>query len=329
MLKKLACLLAALSLLCGGAMAESYIGVIAARTVDYVTLEADATLTRVTASPGDVVAAGDALAELATRRVYAADDGTVARVLAEAGDAVSGAVLEISPVQRYEIRCTVDSAYKSSAARKVRAGETVYIKCTADGSHRGTGIVTQISGAEYTVLTTGGELLTGEAVYLYRNADFTAKRRVGIGTVLAAATVSYEAEGTLVRLDVVEGEYVQRGELLYEYSAGEETALLAPAEGIVTEAAGQGATLKRGEQAFAIARLDSLCVEAQVSELTAGSVAPGDIARLIPAGAPEETPLMGRVVSVAGRAGEDGLYTVRIACDDLPPRLGMTVEVEL
>lgn len=329
MIKRILAAMAALVMLFSNALAERLSGVIAARESVRVTLSAQGTLERVPVKPGDMVAKGALLAELATDRTFSIEDGVVARTLAEAGDTVNGTVLEIAPLNRYTIYCTVDSAYGSSTAKLVHAGEAVYIKCTANGTHRGTGVVTQVDGGEYRVTATGGVLLVGETVYLYRSQNFTFRKRIGIGTVLAADMVTYEAEGTLVRLDVEEGEYVQRGELLFESCSAEAPALTAPADGILLSCAAQGATLAAGTEAFVLAPLDSLCVEAQISAQTAGSIAPGDGVGIILAGDPEEAPRAGRVLEISGSAADDGTYTLRIACDDLPPRLGLTAEVEI
>ena len=104
------------------------------------------TVSEVCAQPGDVVAEGDALANLRTRKVFAEKDGTVARILAAEGTAVDGQVLELSPVSRCTIYCTVDSAYQSASSTLVHAGEALYE--TADGKETElaaptSGIVTQ------------------------------------------------------------------------------------------------------------------------------------------------------------------------------------------
>ena len=55
---------------------------------------------------------------------------------------VSGEELQLAPMNPYVIYCTVDEAYQSADATLVHSGETVYIKCTHDGSHRAVGVVT-------------------------------------------------------------------------------------------------------------------------------------------------------------------------------------------
>lgn len=328
MRKKLLTLALAL-LLCGGALAESCTGTITAADSAVVTVPADATLEAVSVRPGDLVRAGDTLGTLATSKVFAPEDGTVVRALARPGDAVDGAALELVPVSRYTVYCSVDSAYQSSASTLVRAGELLYIKCVADGTHRATGVVTQVEGGEYRVMTTGGALQVGEAVYLYRDSGFSSWLRVGIGTALAADTLTVEAQGTLIDLCVEEGEYVQRGELLCEVAPCAEVGLTAPQDGVVTQCPEAGAALKAGETAFAVVARDQLRVTARVSEEVAAAARVGQRVRLIFAGDPEEDPAEGTLAAVSGTPDGDGAYQITITSAALPLRLGLTVDIEL
>lgn len=309
------------------ALAEIVEGHTAAMSTLCVESEASAVLDEVRIEAGALVAGGDVLATLRPNRVFASQDGVVARLNASAGDSVDGTVLEIMPLSQYTIYCTVDDAYESSEAMLIPGGETLYIRCTTDGSHRGTGIVVQIDGSEYQVLATGGEFYVGETVYLYRDADFTSRQRVGIGTVAIADTEIYASQGTLLRLCVEEGESVERGELLYEYIDGSET-LCAPADGIVVEAASQGSAVSAGSTAFTIAPLDQLCLEIEVDETTAARLRVGEVLSLYYAGDVEETRLSGTVARISA-ASEDGLYTAILLAEGVPKRLGLTVYVSI
>ena len=327
MRKKLLTLALAL-LFCGGALAESCTGTITAAAGTAVTLPASATLETVAVRVGDVVSAGDTLGTLAVSKVFAPEDGTVARVLAGPGDSVDGAVLELAPVSRYTVYCTVESAYQSSASTLVHAGERLYLKCTADGTHRATGIVTWVEGEEYRVMTTGGALQVGETVYLYRDEDFSSWLRVGIGTAVTADTLTVDASGALLALSVAEGEYVQRGELLCEIAPCAGVELTAPLDGIVTQCPAAGDALGAGETAFTVVPRDQLRVTARVSEEVAAAARVGQTVRLVFAGEPEETPVEGTLASISGAQEEDG-YTLTITSPALPLRLGLSVDIGL
>lgn len=92
-----------------------------------------------------------------------------------------GAVLYLSPAEKYTISASINKAYNSSETRYVTIGETVYISCTADGKHTATGVITGAEGTNYTVETTSGELLMEETVAIYRSADPGQRKPPGPG----------------------------------------------------------------------------------------------------------------------------------------------------
>lgn len=326
MLRKWTILLLAL-LLTGSALAEVYEGTTGAMSTVTVTAEDAGTAQEVSVQSGDRVEAGDALLELRSERAFAAQDGTVSLLYAEEGEDVDGTVLELSPLEHYQVYCTVDSAYQSAESTLVHSGETVYIRCTSDGTHRAVGVITLVEGEEYRVLTLGGELYVGETVYLYRDEDFTSSQRVGIGTVVVSDTQAYEASGRLSRLNVAEGDTVERGQLLYEIGGGR---VEAPVSGIVTAVdAHPGDSVEEGQAVASIVPDGQVCVEIQVPEAEAAGIQTGQTAELTLAGEDDEQAFSGTVESIAWVA-EDGLYTVRILPEDgtlLP--LGMSVTVRI
>ena len=316
-----------LLLLAPSALAEVYEGRTAALETVQVRSEAGGPVGSVEVEAGQRVGAGDALLRLSAERTFAAQDGTISLVYAETGDTVSGPVLEIAPFERYTIHCTVDKAYQSADSTLVHGGETVYVKCTADGTHRAVGVVTHVEGSEYRVLTLGGELYVGETVYLYRDDDFNADQRVGIGTVVVSDVETYEAEGELTRLSVSEGDYVERGQLLYEIGGGE---VIAPVMGIVTSVNCEPGDAVEAEQVVAeIVPEDCICVEVEVDESVAVRVSAGDTVRLTFAGEEDEDASLGTVIEIRVMA-EDGRYSVRVRPEsDRVLPLGMSVRVRL
>ena len=319
MRKRILALLLAALLAAGSALAEVCSGQTVAASTLRVEAEDGETLLETSVQTGAQVSAGDLLASLATTRVFASQDGTAVRLQAAEGDRVHGAVLEIAPVSPYTIYCTVDGARSTPETMLVHAGETLYVRCTADGTHRAVGVVTRIDGEAYRLCVTGGELYIGETVYLYRDADFSSGQKVGVGTVISSETEVYESTGTLLRLCVEEGAYVERGELLYEYVSGERDALVSPVDGVVLEA---------NETGFTLAPLAEICVEVQVDEAVAARLQTGDPVTLVYAADPEETPVPGTILRIS-RVAQDGLCTVRIASETAPMRIGLSVEVRL
>ena len=327
MLKRWAILLLALLSLGGAALAEVYEGQTAALSTVTVRAEVGGLAGAPRVLEGQRVEAGETLVGLESEKVFAGQDGTVSLVCAEVGDAVDGTVLEIMPSERYTVHCTVDKAYQSAGTTLVHGGETVYIKCTADGTHRAVGRITQIDGEEYRVLTLGGELYVGETVYLYRDADFTAAQRVGIGTVVVSDTEACDAEGTLTRLRVAAGDEVERGQLLFEIDGGE---IVAPVGGIVTSVACQAGDAVEKDQAVAeIVPDGEVGVELRADETAVACIAVGDTALLTLPGREDGEVISGTVTDISYIAESDG-YAVRIRpeTDQLLP-LGMSVEVRL
>ena len=325
----LACVLS-VWMLTNTALAEVYEGTTVAASSTEVEAAASGILREMNVFAGSIVSEGDVLGDISTTKVFASQDGTVARIHVSEGDSSEGTVMEIAPVEQYLIYCTADEAYESAESMLVHSGERVFIKCTSDGTHRGAGLITEIDDAEYRVLATGGEFYVGETVYLYRDSEFTSKQRVGIGTVVGSDVESYDAEGTMIRLHVAEGEYVERGELLFEYADSEETQMKAETDGVITEIfVQQGARVEKGEKLMSLAAYDEICVEIKVDEAAAGRINKGDAAQLIYADDLTETPVMGTVESVAHIA-EAEMYAVRIRPDDASGiRLGMTVTVRI
>lgn len=326
MFKKLTILLLAL-LLPAAALAEVYEGVTAAISTVTVTSQATGTLKTLALEAGSRVAAGDALMELQPQRVFAAQDGEISLIEAQEGEEVSGVVLELAPLERYQVYCTVEKAYQSAPTTLVHSGETLYLRCTSDGTHRAVGLVTLIDGGEYRVLTLGGELYIGETVYLYRDADFASSQRVGIGTVVGNDPQSYEADGTLTALRVSQGEVVERGQLLYEVDGG---SVPAPVSGILTSLSAQaGDSVEAGQAVAEIVPDGQVCVEIQVDQADAARITPGQTAQFALASDADERAYTGTVIGNAWLA-ENEKYTVRILPDgDVQLPLGMTATVRL
>ena len=170
----------------------------------------------------------------------------------------------------------------------------------------------------------------GETVYLYRDADYSKDQRIGIGTIVTNDVQSYSAIGTIVQMHVTEGEYVERGELLFEYADSDTTALSAPADGIIAEiAAAQGDRVEKGAALMQIAPYDQIYVEIQVAEADIGNAQAGDSVEMIyNADAAEET-VSGTIERIS-RIAENNAYAVLIRPDDAPcTLLGATVSVRL
>ena len=248
------------------ALADSWNGTTEVLETAHVTAPADGLLLKLSLEAGETVTAGENIGEIGTEKVFAPFDGTVVSVAAKEGEESDGAVLEISPVSLYSLTCTVSNVAESFDEALVHTGEKLYLRCTADGSHRAEAVVISVNGAEFTAETTAGELYVGETVWLYRNADYT--KRVGKGTVTVHETITLSSEGTILNLRVKAGDTIERGQWLYSVSSSDETVIRTPAAGIVTEiAASAGEEVEKDKELAVIAISCAIRIEVAADDV--------------------------------------------------------------
>ncbi len=298
---------------------------------------------------GDRVALGDIIATIETTKVYASVEGTVSGVFGEEGDQTDGiterygAVLYIEPVEKYTITASTEKAYDRSENKFIHIGEKVYLKCTADGTHQGTGLVTGFTDdGKYTIEVNAGEFMLEETVNIFRKADYSAASRIGRGTVAATKPVAVKGTGSILKLHVKNGDQVERGQLLFETVDGTLDGLFAPgaeipatASGIVaTLDAGAGASVEKGGKVATIYPDDSLQVEIPVAESDLGSIYVGmPVVIEFSWDLELQTRFDGTVtrISYLNTAAEGSTEPSYIACVSFTPdehvRLGMTVLV--
>jgi len=239
---------------------------------------------------GSLIHVGDEIATMQTTQVLAPEDGTVRGIFSEVGDTLSNTtVLNVAPVSKYTITCTIDKAYSSIDTKYVHIGETVYIKCKPDGSHKAVGIITAVSGSSYTVQTTAGELYLEETVYIYRSDAYTYKTRIGSGTVSRTREQAITATGSLLKLFVEDGDVVERGQLLFETVDGTLDALGTYSDTILSDAEGVIASIKvtagqkisKGDVLLTVYKQEGYQIEFTVDEDQLGTVKVGDSVNIV------------------------------------------------
>ena len=288
----LVALLIAVLLLAQVALAESitFTGTVSPSQTSEVYAPIGGTVEAVDAVAGQKVGADDVLVTLATTKVYAEEDGTVAGVFGQPGDSAEtvaqkyGAVMYIEGESVYSIDASTDNAYNSTATKFVHTGEQVYLSCYSDGSHTGTGVITAIQGTSYTVKVLSGEFLIGETVNIYRGDSAVSSKRIGRGTLSRSNPTAVTGSGSIVSYAVSDGDAVSRGDLLFEtldgsfdglYMSGAE--IKAGVAGTVSRVnAEQGGNLQKGSVAAVIYPDSAMRIEAQVEESNLGSIAVGD-----------------------------------------------------
>lgn len=266
-MKKAALLLCVVLLagLCAAALGDAWTGTVTAADTLLVTSPAEGTLEGFTLLEGQTVAGGETVGRLRAVKVFAPADGTVASVHKEVGEKTDGTVVEIAPTSLYTVTSTVSGIAKTAGNALVHSGETLWMRCTADGSHRAAGVVTQIDGTTFLVEATAGELYVGETVNLYRDSGFSSASLVGKGTVTAHDTLTVSGSGYLSVLRVQPGDKVLRGQWLFSTVSDMNTEITVPAEGVVTGLqAREGDSLKADQTVatLAVGRLLTLTVSA-------------------------------------------------------------------
>ena len=332
------CLAAALCL-GGAAQAEAFFtGTVAARETVSVVADVGGTVESLSVRAGERVEAGQTVATVSATGVYAVADGTVRGLTAQQGDSAEQTVLSIAPVSRYTVSATLDDAYDTAANKYITLGESVYMRCSADGTHRAIGRVVGIEGSNYTVEVTGGELYMEETVYIYREDSYESSSRIGSGTVSRSQEIAVSGTGLVASICVGEGESVERGQLLFTCvdadsaeSAARGGSVISTASGVVTSVAARvGQALGRGASVICVCPDGAMCVELEVEEADLGYIQVGDRVDIYfdwdEDGA---NAAVGTVtaISALGTQGEDGvIYTAYVdfeATDAV--RLGMTV----
>lgn len=288
------------------------------------------TLSQVSLSAGDFVGAGDTLFSLDTTRVYAPCDGVVGSLGIGPGDDVAfiqeryGALLYIEPSSRFIIQTDTKYAYNASDNAIVHVGEAVYIGSRTSSERLGEGFVTKVEGEAYTVEVTGGTLILGDSVSLFRSHDLLADTKIGSGTTELNANVAVTSEGSVFKLHVAQGDAVRRGDVLLEtvsgtleYNAYPTNRVQSGYDAIVaTVDISAGAMIEKNQVMATLYPIESLQVAVNINEADLKNVSLGDAVQVEIVGLRDNTPVQGSVVSISGLGvvAETGevTYAVRV-----------------
>lgn len=254
----LGALLLALALPLAAQAETVFAGEVTAETAQVIAAPYGGLVEDVRVRVGDSVKIGDPIATVETAKTYASTDGTVSGVFAHEGDSADGvktqygALVYIEPINRFTLACSTEKGYNSSENRYIHIGETVFLKCTKDGSHQGRGVVTGLDekdDGKFTVEVTGGEF------YMAKPLISTAAATTRTPAALAAARSAERRpspstrEGSVLKMHVKAGDTVERGELLFETVRGTLDGLYAPEKQVVSDVAGVIATVDAGNGA--------------------------------------------------------------------------------
>ena len=288
--RKILSILAACAMLMGSASAVSFSGTVAASDTVEIYAPIGGNVERVEVSVGEKVQAGDVLATLETTKVYATEDGVVTGIFGEPGDNAEtiaeryGAVMYIEGESVYTISASTEEAYNTTENKFVHVGEKVYLNCYSHGTHTGTGVITAIEGANYTVNVLEGEFLLGETISIFRGETTASSGRIGRGDISRKSPTAVKGSGSIVSLAVQDGDTVQKGDLLFETLDGSFDGLYMTGAQITADTAGtifqlnlnQGGKTEKNSVAAVIYPEGKMRIEALVNEYNLSEIAVGD-----------------------------------------------------
>ena len=277
---------------------------------------------------GDLTDTETVLGYISDYRVFSDTDGIVNLFEDETGILFSGVMASVAPQRKYIVMATSDKGYNNADVRFVHTGELLYIRCTTDGSHLARGIVTAVSGSSFDVEVTGGDLFIGETVYLYRTKDYAIPARVGMGTAVAALPHEYSiSNGYLRRLAVADGQAVERGQLLYTWSDGSTSEIIAPIRGIVRTVLTESGDQVTADQILAwIVPDNDITVQINIPEDELHTVMSASQVTVFFASDAESVSHTGRIIGISHTDNGTG-YSVMIRAEDTPPFIGLTADV--
>ena len=319
-------------------------GTVAADESVSVTAPIGGTAENVRFIAGQRIEEGDVVMTLKPEEVKSTESGTVRGIFAKAGDSADvissryGAVLYIEPEYVYTLSASTSNAYNLDENKFVHTGEIVYLTCTDNTNMKGTGVITAVDGSNYSVEVTEGTFGIGDTVNIFRSADRLSKSRIGRGTVARVNPVAYAGSGSVYRVLVQEGQFVNAGDVLFETLPGTYdgyyfmgNTVVSDVSGVIESVnAGNGQTVNKGDSVLNVYPDGCMYIEFTVNEMDLYGIKEGDgveIEFLWNEGEVQRT--KGEVTFISLISENDSAeYTARASFEaDENIRLGMTAVV--
>ncbi len=321
----------------------SFDGTVTASSTHEVYAASSAVVESVPVHVGDSVAVGDRIASLRTTKVYAEESGTVSAVFGQVGSSTEtltenyGAAIYMESDVIYTVSASTNDAYDSVECKLVHVGENVFLRSRSEESRIGTGIITSVSGTDYTIHVLSGEFLIGENVNVYRTETYAHDQRIGRGSVERNTPIAVTGSGRIASIAVSVGDTVKQGDLLMETleGSGSSATINVEVSGIVAELnAFQGAALEENAVAAVIWPNNAMQIEATIPESDLMYIHPGDAVSLVfDWNADDGETIPGTVTSISALSAAEDQDTVFTAYISFTPtdsvRYGMNVTVNV
>lgn len=293
---------------------------------------------------GQRVEAGEVILTLAPEKVKATQSGTVRGIFAAPGDSVDvisgryGAVLYVEPDYVYTLSASTSNAYNLDENKFVHTGEIVYLTCADNTNMKGKGVITSVSGSDYTVEVTEGTFGIGDSVNIFREENRYAKTRIGRGTVSRVNPTAYTGTGSVSNVLVEEGQHVEAGNVLFETLSGTFDGYYYTGNSVVSDVSGivenvsaaNGQAVNKGDSVLTVYPDGCMYIEFTVNEMDLYAIHEGDMVEIeFLWNEGEAQRIKGEVtfISLISNQGTAD-YTARAAFEaDENIRLGMTAVV--
>jgi len=264
-------------------------------------------------------------------------------VFAEAGDSAAsvmdryGALLYMEREEIYTAACSTNGSNSDNENKIVHVGETVYVQSTADSKRDGVGVVTGVTGKDYTVdIHLIDELKVNDQIKVYRDSDHDNDSCIGSGKVSRIDPVPVTAQGYVLAVHAADGGKVKRGSLLLETvpdaledMRGGDSVIRMPQDGVLLSV-----NVSAGEQVAKDQALASYCPAGEmklvctVDEEDLALLAVGDRMTVTLEALEGET-REAVVEKIAAAADENGEFAVTLTMDKTEGlRIGMSAAAE-
>lgn len=296
-----------------------------------------------TVAAGDALAAGSALLNISTTKIYADFDGAVTGVFAQPGDSAAwvqgryGALLWLEEETLYSAACSINGADSDVEDKIVHVGETVYVRATNNNKHEGVARVTSVFGKDYTLdITLVDDLEMNESIRVYRESDYDVDSCIGTGKVSRIDPVAISSEGYVLAVHVQDGDSVARGDLLLEVvpdalegRVGGDGSVKMPEDGVLLSVgAAAGAQIAKDAVLATYCPAGALELVCAVDEQDLKSLAVGDKMKAA-FDALDGEAIGATVTKIASAADENGAYAVTLVLESTEDvRIGMSATVE-
>ena len=235
---------------------------------------------------GDKISRGEALFELDTVKIYAAQSGRMGAVFAKSGDDAAGVMARygslcvIEALFPYYLDASTAKAHNHNSNKFLHVGETLYLKRNSD---KGVGRVTSVAQGKYTVEILSGDFNLDNIVSCYRENGYAKDSGTGEGKVRRYDDVKVGASGRVFAVHKQEGDSVNAGDLLLEMIDSASTPdtnscmVSASVQGAVTALhVAPGAQVYQGQLLCEIADLSQMVLSVEVDEIYLSKVTVGE-----------------------------------------------------